>query len=177
MLIAETNRLEHASHRSVLAGLKAHIRALQATLAALDREIIELLRTAPSLARKAWLMQTVIGVGPQTAATCLAYLPELGRLTKGEVAALTGLAPMANDSGQSSAPRRTGHGRTVVRRALYMAAVVAMYRNPILTAFAARLRANGKPFKVVVTAVMRKLIVILNAILHDDQPCRYAKPA
>lgn len=177
MLIAETNRLEHARHRSVRAGLKAHIRALQTTLAALDKEIVELLRTAPALARRAWLMQTVIGVGPQTAATCLAYLPELGRLTKGEAAALAGLAPMANDSGKSSAPRRTGHGRAPVRRALYMAAVVAMYRNPVLTAFARRLRESGKPFKIVVTAVMRKLIVILNAILHDNQPCRHAKPA
>ena len=175
MLVAESNRLDHASHRSVLAGLKAHIRALRACLASLDKEIAELLRTAPALARKAWLMQTVIGIGPQTAAACLAYMPELGRLTKAEAAALAGLAPIANDSGKSSAPRRTGHGRAPIRRTLYMAAVVACHRNPIIAAFAQRLRQSGKPFKVVITAVMRKLIVILNAILHDDQPWRHAK--
>lgn len=119
MLIAETNRLEHAHHQSVRAGLKAHIRSLRAIVTGLDKEITALLRSE-ALARKAWLMQTVIGVGPQTAASCLAYMPELGHLTKAEAAALAGLAPLANDSGKSSAPRHTGHGRPSVRRTLYM---------------------------------------------------------
>jgi transposase len=176
MIIAETNRLEHAHHRSIRAGLKAHIRTLRTIMAAIDKEIAGLLRT-DALGRKARLLQTVIGVGPQTAASCLAYMPELGHLTKGEAAALAGLAPLANDSGKLSAPRHTGHGRSQVRRALYMAALVAIRRNPVIAAFAQRLRKAGKPFKLVITAVMRKLIVILNAILQSNLPWKYANAA
>lgn len=176
MLIGETQRLDHA-HPAVLAGLRQHIRSLQITLKALDTDIAELVRTTAELTGKVRLMQSVIGVGPVTATAFLAHLPELGSLTKGEAASLTGLAPINRDSGRISAPRRTGAGRTGLRRALYMAAVVGMRRNPRLAAFAARLKANGKPFKVVVTAVMRKLVVILNAILRDAEPCKHAKPA
>lgn len=174
MLIAETNRLEHAHHRGVRTGLKAHIRSLRAIVAGLDKEIAGLLRSK-ALAHKAWLMQTVIGVGQQTAASCLAYMPELGHLTKAEAAALAGLAPIANDSGKATAPRRTGHGRSPIRRALYMAALVAMQHNPAIADFARRLRQAGKPFKLIITAAMRKLIVILNAILAEQKPCRNAK--
>jgi transposase len=174
MLIAETNRLEHAHHRSVRAGLRAHIRSLRAIVAGLDAEIAGLLRTK-ALARKASLLQSVIGVGPQTAASCLAYMPELGHLTKAEAAALAGLAPFANDSGRLSAPRHTRHGRSPIRRTLYMAALVAIQRNPVIAAFARRLREAGKPFKLVITAAMRKLIVILNAILAEQRPWRHAK--
>jgi transposase len=177
MLIAETNRLEHASHLVVARSLKAHIRSLRTALAKFEAEIAALLRATSWLARKAKLMQTVIGVGPVTATALLAYLPELGRLTKGEAARLTGLAPIAKDSGKSSAPRHVEPGRAAVRRTLYMAAGIAMRYNPTLSAFAARLKARGKPFKVVVTAVMRKLVVILNAILRDDQPCKHAQAA
>lgn len=177
MLIAETNRLEHAGHIVVARSLKAHIRSLKAALAKLEAEIIALLRATSWLARKAKLMQSVVGVGPVTAAALLAYLPELGRLTKGEAARLTGLAPIAKDSGKSSAPRHVEPGRAAVRRTLYMAAGIAMRFNPVLSAFATRLKARGKPYKVVVTAVMRKLVVILNAILRDDQPWQHAKNA
>jgi len=177
MLIAETNRLEHATHAVVAKSLKAHTRALKAALAKLEAEIAALVRASSALARKAKLMQSVIGVGPITAATLLAYLPELGRLTRGEAARLTGLAPIARDSGKTSAPRHIEPGRAAVRRTLYMAAVVAMRFNPVLRIFAHRLKARGKSFKVVVTAVMRKLVVILNAILRDDQPWKHAKAA
>jgi transposase len=173
MLIAETNRLDHA-HPGILAGLRAHIRSLQIALKALETGIAELVRATAELADKARLMQSVIGVGPVTATAFLAYLPELGSLTKGQAARLTGLAPINRDSGASSAPRRTEAGRTGLKRALYMAAGIAMRRNPALAAFAARLKSRGKPFKVVVTAVMRKLVVILNAILRDNQPCKHA---
>jgi transposase len=177
MLIAENNRLEHATHRSVLASLRSHIRALKATLAALDKEIAALLRASPLLAAKAHLMQTLIGVGPTTATTCLAYLPELGHLTKGEAARLAGLAPIARDSGLSSAPRHIAPGRAALGRVLYMAALVAIRRNPVLAAFAARLKANGKPFKLIIVAVMRKLVITLNAILHQGKPWKHAKTA
>ena len=177
MLIAETNRLEHANHTSVATSLKTHIRALKAALAKLEAEIAALLRATSWLARKARLMQSVVGVGPITAATLLAYLPELGGLTRGQAARLAGLAPIAKDSGKTSAPRHIEPGRVAVRRTLYMAAGIAMRFNPVLRTFAARLKARGKPFKVIVTAVMRKLVVILNAILRDDEPCRHAKTA
>ncbi len=177
MLIAETNRLEHADHAIVAKSLKAHIRSLRAALAKLEAEIAALLHATSWLARKAKLMQSVIGIGPITAATLLAYLPELGNLTKGEAARLAGLAPIARDSGKASAPRHIEHGHAAVRRTLYMAAGIAIRFNPQLAAFALRLRARGKPFKVIVTAVMRKLVVILNAILRDDQPWKHAKTA
>jgi transposase len=169
MLFAENNRLEHATHRSVLAGLKMHIRALKAVLAGLDKEIAELVRHTPLLAHKTRLMQSLVGVGPVTATALLAYLPELGNLTRGEAARLAGLAPINNDSGKTKGSRPTRPGRDGFRRSLYMAAGIAMHKNPKLIIFAARLKTKGKPFKLVVTAVMRKLVVILNAVLRDDQ--------
>ena len=177
MLIAENNRLEHARLASVIRSIKTHIAGLRKVLDALEAEIATLIHADESLAGKARLMRTVIGVGPVTAATLLANMPELGSLTKGEAARLAGLAPINRDSGKMAAPRHIVAGRSAVRRCLYMAALVALHRNPILKAFASGLRARGKPFKVVITAVMRKLIVILNAIVRDGEPWMHARPA
>lgn len=170
MLIAETNRCELAQHRSVRASLGAHVRSLRRMLQRLEREIAELIAATPALAERARLMQTVIGVGARTAEALIAYFPELGEMSKGQAARLAGLAPMARDSGKTSAPRHIEPGRAALRRTLYMAALVAARRNPRLAAFAARLRAKGKPAKLVLTAVMRKLIVILNAVIQTGQP-------
>jgi transposase len=172
MMIAEGNRLEHARHASVVRSLKQHLAALKKTFDGLEREIAALLRSCQTLGRKAKLMQSVKGVGPVTAATMLAYMPELGTLSKGEAARLAGLAPMNRDSGKLSAPRHIEAGRGAVRRCLYMAALVAMQTNPVFRDFAAKLKSRGKPFKVVVTAVMRKIVVILNAILRSEEPWR-----
>jgi transposase len=177
MLIAENNRLEHARLASVVRSIKTHIAGLRKALDALEAEIAALIHADASLARKAALMRSVIGVGPVTSATLLANMPELGSLSKGEAARLAGLAPINRDSGKLSAPRHIQAGRSAVRRCLYMAALVALRRNPVLEAFASGLRARGKPFKVVITAVMRKLIVTLNAILRDGEPWKHAKPA
>jgi len=177
MLIAEGNRLEHAGLASVVRSIKTHIAGLRKALDAIEAEIAALIDANESLARKARLMRTVIGVGPVTAATLLANMPELGSLTKGEAARLAGLAPINRDSGKASAPRHIVAGRGAVRRCLYMAALVALKRNPVLKAFASGLRARGKPFKVVITAVMRKLIVTLNAIVRDGEPWNHARPA
>lgn len=177
MLIAETNRLEHVRHASVMRGLKAHVASLRKTLAALEAEIAAHVEANDALARKARLMRSVKGVGPMTAATLLAYMPELGTFRKGEVARLAGLAPINNDSGKSHAPRHLAAGRSTIRTTLYMAALVALRHNPVMRRFAAALRQNGKPFKVVITAVMRKLIVILNAILRSGQPWAHATQA
>lgn len=172
MMIAEGNRLEHARHASVVRSLRQHLAALKKAFDGLEREIAQLLRSCEMLGRKATLMQSVIGVGPVTAATMLAYMPELGTLSKGEAARLAGLAPINRDSGKLSAPRHIEAGRGAVRRCLYMAALVAMQANPVIKTFAAQLKSRGKPFKVVATAVMRKLVVTLNAILRSGQPWR-----
>jgi transposase len=177
MLIAETNRLEHTRHASVRRGLEAHIASLRKTLAALEAEIAAHIEADDELAHKVRLMQSLKGVGPATATTVLACMPQLGTFGKGRAACLAGVAPIANDSGKSHGPRHIEAGRATVRAALYMAALVAMRHNPVMRSFAVALRQNGKPFKVVITAVMRKLIVTLNAILRSGQPWRHAQQA
>ena len=113
-------------------------------------------------------MKSVPGVGPVTAASLLAELPELGRLNRQEIAALAGLAPFNRDSGKFHGRRSIWGGRANVRKSLYMAALTARRCNPVIQAFAQRLEATGKPFKVVITACMRKLLVILNAIVKNN---------
>jgi transposase len=177
MLQAEKNRLEHVSNASVLRSLRASLRVLSGTLAAIEAEISQLLARSASLARKAELMRTVPGVGPVVTSTLLAHMSELGTLPRGRPAALAGLAPYDDDSGQKKGRRRIEAGRSAVRRCLYMAALVAVRVCPHLRAYADRIKARGKPFKVAITAVMRKLIEIIIAVLADGQPCRYARPA
>jgi transposase len=170
MLIAETNRIEHAEHGFVRANLRAHVRSLKMQLITIERELATLVAQTPRLAEQARLMQSVKGVGPETAAAIIAYFPELGSLSKGQAARLAGLAPIARDSGKAAAPRHIEPGRAALRRTLYMAAVVAMRCNPRLRMFAERLKTKGKPFKLIATAVMRKLVVILNAVLAAGKP-------
>lgn len=177
MLIAESNRLEHVRHPGVVRSLKAHIASLRKALATLEAAIAAHVEANAVLARKVRLMRSLKGVGPATAATLLAHMSQLGTFRRGEVACLAGLAPFANDSGKSHAPRRIEAGRARVRTALYMAALVALRHNPVMRSFAASLRQNGKPFKVVITAVMRKLVVTLNAILRSGQPWHHAQHA
>ena len=177
MLQAEANRLEHASNPHVLKSLRTSIRAIAKAFDAIEAEIACLFKTEENLARKAQLMRTVPGVGPVVAATLIAHMPELGTLSRGRSAALAGLAPYDDDSGERKAPRHIEAGRSAVRRCLYMAALVAIRVCPHLRDYAARITARGKPFKVAITAVMRKLIVIINAVLASQRPCQYAKPA
>ena len=177
MLFAEKNRLEHVRHASVSRSLKAHIASLSEALAALEAEIAACLEASETLSRKARLMQTLKGVGPATVAALLAYLPELGTLSRSAIACLTGLAPFDNESGKFKGPRHIEAGRAAVRKTLYMAALVAIRHNPVMRLFAERLRENGKPSKAVITAVMRKLIVTLNAIVRSGQPWSHAKAA
>jgi transposase len=177
MLQAETSRLEHADNAHVLKSLRTSIRAITTALAAIEAEIVRLLEADEELARKAQLMRTVPGVGPVVAATMMAHMPELGTLSRGRVAALAGLAPYDDDSGEQKGRRRIAAGRNAVRRCLYMAALVAIRVCPHLRDYAARIKARGKPFKLAITAVMRKLIVIINAVLASQCPCNYAKPA
>lgn len=170
MLIAETNRCEHAEHAYVRASLKAHVRSLKLQLANIERELAALIARTPVLAEQARLIRSVIGIGQETAQAVMAYMPELGALSKGQAARLAGLAPIARDSGKMRAPRHIEPGRAAVRRALYMSAIAAMRFNPRMRAFAERLKAKGKPFKLIATAVMRKLVIILNAVLQTGEP-------
>lgn len=174
-LQAETNRLEHVSHPAVLKSLKSSIQGISRMLKAIEAEIERLVAREADLARKVALARTVPGVGPVVATTLIAHMPQLGSLARGQAPALAGLAPYDNDSGKMRGRRHIQGGRPAVRRCLYMAALVAMRVCPHLRDFAQRIRARGKPFKVAATAVMRKLIVIINAVLASRQPCAYAK--
>ena len=117
---------------------------------------------------KSGIISSVPGVGPVTSASLLAELPELGELNRQEISALVGLAPFNHDSGRFQGKRSIWGGRAAVRSALYMAALSASRCNPIIRAFAQRLRKAGKPFKVVLTACMRKLLVILNTMVRKN---------
>jgi len=114
--------------------------------------------------------ESVPGVGGIAAATLLALLPELGRLNRREIAALAGVAPFNHDSGKHRGTRRIAGGRAAVRTTLYMCAVAGLRCNPMIKAFYARLKAQGKPSKVALTACIRKLLVTLNAIVRDRRP-------
>lgn len=177
MLQTEINRLEQARHQSVSRSLKAHILSLRKDLAALEAQIAAHIEASETLSRKAHLMRSLKGIGPATASALLAYLPELGAFSKGEAACLAGLAPINQDSGALRGPRHSEAGRAAVRRPLYMAALVAIRHNPVMRAFADRLKRSGKPAKLVITAVMRKIIVTLNAMLRAGEPWKPAKTA
>jgi transposase len=133
----------------------------------LDREIARLLQEAEALKETAAVLLSVCGVGPVVGATLLAYLPELGQLGEKEIASLAGLAPVADDSGQRRGRRHIAEGRAKVRHALYMAVVAALKNNAHLRGVYQRLIAAGKPVKVALVAVMRKLLVMLNAMVRD----------
>jgi transposase len=122
-------------------------------------------------------MQTLAGIGAVTSQTILAFLPELGHIPSPAAVALTGLAPYDRDSGKERGKRRIFAGRSQVRTCLYMAALAAIRSHLHFRDFAERLTRKGKPFKVAVTAVMRKLLVILSAMLRQDEPWKHAEAA
>jgi transposase len=169
MLTAEKNRLGFA-RAAVKRDLFQHIRWLEKCLGDIDDDLHDVLRTSPLYQAKSTLLQSVPGVGPITALTLIAALPELGQLSRREVAALVGVAPLNRDSGTLRGKRMIWGGRAPVRAALYMAAFAGVRWNPVLRQFYTRLRAAGKPFKVAITACMRKLLVILNTMMRQQQP-------
>jgi transposase len=169
MRTAEQQRRSHLTPR-LRPGLDAHVVWLSQQLAELDRELDRTLRESPVWREKEDLLRSIPGIGPVVARTLLGELPELGRLDRWEVAALAGVAPLNQDSGQRRGKRRTWGGRAPVRAALYMAAVTATRCNPTIRALYTRLRAAGKPAKVALVACMRKLLTIANAMLRDGVP-------
>jgi transposase len=170
---AQSNQREHAACATVRRSLDRVLRCLAREMARLEKTIAKLVAQQPALVAKSQKLQSVCGVGPQTAAVLLADLPELGSLSKTEVAALAGLAPRNRDSGSWQGRRSIGGGRRHVRSALYLAALVAVRFNPVLKAFYQRLRSAGKPAKVALAACARKLLIHLNSLLKNLQlaPC------
>ena len=167
MLTAERNRLSSAP-RALRAEIQAHITWLQRRLGRLDEDLHQAIRTSPAWRAQDDLLQSVPGVGPVLARTLLASLPELGHLDRKAIAALVGVAPLNRDSGTFRGRRRVWGGRAAVRAVLYMGTLVAVRHNPVLRAFYQRLRAAGKLPKVALTACMRKLLTILNAMLKQQ---------
>jgi len=172
MLTAEQNRLGTAPP-PVRKGIRAHIAWLARQLARIDDALAQAIRESPVWREKDGLLQSAPGVGPVLATTLLAGLPELGTLTRQQVAALVGVAPLNRDSGTLRGRRRVWGGRAQVRTALYMAALTATRYNPVIRAFYARLCAAGKAKKVALTACMRKLLTILNAMLKHRTPWQH----
>lgn len=140
---------------------------LEADIEVLDRRIVELIAADPALAAKNALLRSMKGVGPVLAHTLLAFLPELGQLTRKQIAALVGVAPFEDQSGKRQGARFIQGGRPAVRGPLFMAAMVAGAHNPVLAAARERLRRAGKKPKVAVVAVMRRMLTILNALIRD----------
>jgi transposase len=167
------NQLEHLVDPLARRCLRDMIRAFDTRIARLEKAIADLIAHDPRLAAKVQKLVQVQGVGSTTAALLLAEMPELGTLSKTEVAALAGLAPRNCDSGQFRGQRHIGGGRHAVRTGLWMSTLVATQHNPILKALYQRLRGKGKPAKVALTACARKLIIYLNALLKTPQlsPC------
>jgi transposase len=168
MLTAEKNRLGFA-RGPIKRDISQHIRWLEKRLTDVDGELQDAVAASPLYQAKSDLLRSVPGVGPVTALTLLATLPELGQLSRHQIAALVGVAPMNRDSGMMRGKRMVWGGRAPVRAVLYMAALVGLKHNPALRVFYERLRAAGKPFKVAATACMRKLLTILNAMLRQNR--------
>jgi transposase len=169
---AEKNRLPEALSGTIRLSIRRSIEQLDKQIQKLEKDLLALIKADPQWQAKADLMHSVPGVAQGTSSTLLAELPELGQLNRREIAALVGLAPFNRDSGRFRGKRAIWGGRATVRSALYMAALTAKRRNPVIQAFAERLEAAGKPFKVVITACMRKLLIILNTLLKTNTPWR-----
>ena len=170
MRIAEQNRLHRAASARVRRRLQVHVRWLIRELAGVDEGLDQALRDSPLWRAQEDLLRSVPGVGPGLTRTLLADLPELGTLSRQQIATLVGVAPLNRDSGTWRGRRGTWGGRGAVRTALYMSALTATRYNPSLRSFYQRLCAAGKAKKVALTACMRKLLTILNAILRDQTP-------
>ncbi len=176
MLQAEKNRLRTSS-LEVKNSLKRVLACLKAEMKEVEQEIRQVLKAHDELGEQEKLLRTAKSIGPVTAATLLADLPELGQLDRQEIAALVGVAPMNSDTGKKRGYRKTKGGRPAVRRTLYMATLTGVCHNPILKPHYEQLVKRGKEKKVAITACMRKLLTILNAMVRDQQPFRYQATA
>jgi len=164
----ESNRLEQTADSEIKEYIRHSLESLKKQVQTLDDRLAKCVAEDSANARKVEIMESVKGVGSVTVSTFLAKLPELGKLNRGEIAKLVGVAPMNHDSGKTSGQRTTFAGRSYVRRVLYMATLVATRFNPQIKAFYQRLVAQGKPKKVALIAAMRKLLTTLNTLIKND---------
>lgn len=177
MIHAESCRLGITRLAAVRQSILAHLETLRAD----DKQVLQMMRALVrqrlEMSRDQRLLRTVKGLGVVSALTLIAAVPELGRLDNKQAAALIGVAPFVHKSGTLTAPARIHGGRAAVRHVLYMAAVTASRHNPVLRSFYERLIAKGKPVKVALVALMRRLVVFANAVLRSGQPWKGAVPA
>lgn len=169
MITQENNRLGRVEDRQVRTMIQQVIRLYEKQLAKINEQIQCLIAADDQMQQRAAMIQSVPGVGPVMTGVLLAELPELGRLNRQQVAKLVGVAPVNRDSGTMRGKRTTGGGRRTIRNPLFMAAMVAARFNPKIKAFYQRLLANGKPKMVALVACMRKLLVILNTMIRNNQ--------
>ena len=175
MRTAEQNRLGTAQN-SLQADIREHIEWINDRIQQLEARISELVDSLPEWQEQAQRLDSIPGVGMITAVTVLAEMPELGNLDRQKIAALAGLAPFNRDSGQKRGKRRIFGGRKGIRRVLYMACLSAKKCNPVIRALFERLMKKGKVFKVAITACMRKMLAIMNAMTRDQVNWRANKP-
>lgn len=170
LIVEERNRLPSATDAAVKRSLQAIIAMLNEERLKIEAELIAQIEQDAALAHRYRLLQTIPAIGPIVAATLVTEMPELGTMTPKEVASLSGLAPHNNDSGKRRGIRNIRGGRSCVRAALYMAAIVAMRHNTVMKDTYTRLLANGKPKKIAIVVLMRKLMIIANQIIKQDRP-------
>jgi transposase len=167
--------MEHVTQEDLVEALKTHMRGLAALKARLLAKVLDLIRAEADLAERLKLLVGLPGVGPVVAAQMIVRMPELGAMKRGQAACLLGVAPFDRESGQSKGQRVIAGGRRRPRRMLYIAAMVARRHDPGFEAFAQRLAAKGKPPKVILVAIMRKLIEAANTVLARKTPWRKAE--
>lgn len=170
MRVQETLRLDTAGSKPLRKSLTAHITWLDKCIADIESDMSERLRQSDAWRAKDDLLRAIPGIGQVTTQTVLTKLPELGTLNRRQIGGLVGVVPYNNDSGKHRGKRRICGGRAHVRAVLYMATLSAMRHNPIIKAFAQRLKTLNKPAKVVIVACMRKLLTIMNAMLKHNVP-------
>ena len=170
MLTDEKNRRGSATSDNVRQKIKEHIDWLEDRIAEIDQQLKALLKTSACWQAKDKVLQSVPGIGPVTSFSMIADLPELGKLDRQKISKLVGVAPLNRDSGKQRGTRHIYGGRAQLRRVLYMAALTATRCNPVIKEFYQRLLANQKPFKVAVTACMRKLLSIINIMVRNNTP-------
>lgn len=173
LIVEERNRLPSATDHAVKSSLQAIIALLNAERIKIEAELVAQIEQDAVLAHRYKLLQTIPAIGPVVATTLVTEMPELGTMTPKEVASLSGLAPHNNDSGKRRGVRNIRGGRSCVRAALYMAAIVAMRHNPAMKETYLRLVANGKPKKLAIVVIMRKLVIVANQIVKQDRPWQH----
>jgi transposase len=170
MRVQESLRLGTATSKPLQKSLNVHIAWLDKRIAEIDGDLEKQLRSSEIWRAKDDLLRGVPGVGAVTTITMLAKCPELGSLNRRQIAALSGVAPLANDSGKHRGRRAIWGGRADIRAVLYMATISAIRCNPVIRQFSDRLKQAGKPPKVVIVACMRKLLIIMNAMIKNNAP-------